>query len=67
MSNFNKVFNERFLNVNRRMHHPRNFELSEEFVRAFEKEYAKQIAQGQDSKNLFDKICKSLIFVVNKK
>ena len=67
---------ERYLNINRRIYSPRNFQLSREFVEAFRKEMGNQLQleeerRGEkfnarrDRAKLYEKICKSLRFHIN--
>jgi len=45
-----------------RLFYPRNFSLSEEFIQAFRKEYARLKALGIDDKRILSKLTKALHF-----
>jgi hypothetical protein len=46
----------------KRSFYPRNFQLSEEFVSSFKKEYKKLIDEGLESNKALNRITKALLF-----
>ena len=46
----------------KREFYPRNFELSNDFIRAFKKEHSRLINAGLAPKPSFKKLCKALMF-----
>lgn len=48
--------------VKNRLFYPRNFNLSEEFLTAFKKEYARLKAMQIEDKRIIQKITKALLF-----
>lgn len=67
MSNFNKEIKrieESFkpIKVIKRSFYPRNFQLSEDFVGSFKKEYKRLIDEGMDSNKALNRITKALLF-----
>lgn len=67
MTKFNQAFeeiNENFKSIKwiRREFYPKNFNLSEEFVVAFKKEYKRLIDEGLEPKKALVKLNKALLF-----
>ncbi len=67
MSNFDQEINkleESFkpIKLIKRSFYPRNFQLSEEFVNSFKKEYKKLIDEGLDGSKALNRITKALLF-----
>ena len=62
--NLNKIYNENInsIRVTRRQFYPRNFELSQEFVDAFVREYKRLLESGQKKTTLLEKMSKALKF-----
>ena len=50
------------IKVTSRLFYPRNFNLSEEFIQAFRREYARLRAFGIDDKRILGKLIKALHF-----
>lgn len=50
------------IKVTSRLFYPRNFSLSEEFIQAFRREYARLRAFGIDDKRILSKLIKALHF-----
>jgi hypothetical protein len=48
----------------KRSFYPRNFQLSEEFVQSFKREYKRLIDEGIDSNKALNRITKALLFHV---
>ena len=48
-----------------RMFYPRNFQLSEDFLNAFHREYDRFLHEGQNRKNLVERFGKAMKFHVN--
>lgn len=46
----------------RRLFYPRNFKLSEDFLKAFQNEYTRQLHEGQDPRQCLAKFQKALRF-----
>jgi len=59
-----KIFLESFRSIKTvsRLFYPRNFNLSEEFIRAFRKEYARLKAMKIDDKRILQKMVRALPF-----
>lgn len=67
MNNFNKKIqeiNEGFKPIKtvKRTFYPRNFQLSEEFVNSFRKEYKRLVDEGNDPLKALNRITKALLF-----
>ena len=67
MTKFNQTYeklNENFKSIKwiRREFYPKNFNLSEEFVVAFRKEYKRLIDEGLEPKKALVKLNKALLF-----
>lgn len=67
MTKFNEAyekFNESFKSIKwvKREFYPKNFNLSEEFVNAFRREYKRLIDEGIDPRKALVKINKALLF-----
>jgi len=67
VTKFNQAFekiNENFKSIKwiRREFYPKNFNLSEEFVVAFKKEYKRLIDEGLEPKKALVKLNKALLF-----
>lgn len=50
------------IKVTSRLFYPRNFSLSDEFIQAFKREYARLRAYGIDDKRILGKLTKALHF-----
>ena len=67
MNNFNKKFEEltesfKSILYKKREFYPKNFNLSEEFVNSFRKEYKRLIDEGMEPKKALLKLNKALLF-----
>jgi len=50
-----------------RMFYPRNFQVSEDFINAFHREYDRLIGEGSNPKTLFERLSKAMHFHVKEK
>jgi len=67
VSDFNKHYkkileNFESITYRKRLFYPRNFKLSEEFVKAFRTELKRLADEGHSPKLILDKIAKALVF-----
>jgi len=53
------------IKVIKRSFYPRNFSLSEEFVKSFKSEYSRLVSEGIHPKAALSRITKALLFHVN--
>jgi len=61
--NFNKLLESfNFIKTVNRTFYPKNFKLSENFVKAFREEYKRLVSEGNHPKKLISKINKALLF-----
>jgi hypothetical protein len=65
-NNFNKLLESYApLKMNSRLFYPRNFSLSEEFIKSFKNEYQRLVKEGNHPKRVMEKISKALKFHIN--
>jgi len=67
MSKFNNKFEELLENFNcirtvRREFYPKNFRLSEDFVKSFKSEYVRLVKEGNHPRKVLARINKALLF-----
>lgn len=53
---------EGYLTLKTRLFYPRNLKLSEEFIKAFNKECSRLIKEGENKKSLHSRVAKALRF-----